>query len=403
MTLRNTWRARRALGLAALVGAAPVSASQTEPTVPVDASSGLRALEVIESDEAATTPDLADLLLRSLGRPWADVDTPDPDSSDVEGGTGNVFWSVPGFPVDGFRVFVQGGLVESATLDFAPGGPDLAAFAGRLYDRLGSPRADGFYATDQTGYPFSLAVDAAANRLTARAVPGQTVGDGPLPLQFSSVASRTDSVHTFVDVPPTVVGGLEALHDAAVYPAGAEDAEGIVYVQVVVETDGRASGLTIARSPDSRLDAAALDAIATVRFVPGRHRGQPVRVQTALPVRFAAPSPPIVETPPLLVDGLEGLQRRVVYPRAARRAGVEGAVMVWLTVEPDGRPSNVRVSAEGTRIVCRNVASTSCSEGRSALVKAALQAVEGSRFEPATREGEPVDVEYALPVRFVLR
>ncbi len=51
----------------------------------------------------------------------------------------------------------------------------LAGFAQQLYDRLGSPRADGFYASDQTGYPFSLAIDALANRLTARAVPGQLI------------------------------------------------------------------------------------------------------------------------------------------------------------------------------------------------------------------------------------
>lgn len=37
-----------------------------------------------------------------------------------------------------------------------------------------------------------------------------------------------------------------------------------------------------------------------------------------------------------LVGGIDGLARAVVYPEAARTAGVEGTVRVQLTVEPDG-------------------------------------------------------------------
>ena len=135
---------------------------------------GLQLLDGIEPSDERAIPDLANDLLRSLGRPWEDVlpTFPEPDSSAVENSLGEAWWSVSRFPVDGFRAFVQDGRVESVTLDFSPEGPDLAAVARRLYHRLGSPRADGFYATDQTGYPFSLAIDAQGNRLTARVVPG---------------------------------------------------------------------------------------------------------------------------------------------------------------------------------------------------------------------------------------
>ncbi|MEO0558225.1 MAG: hypothetical protein AAF170_08585 [Bacteroidota bacterium] len=148
-------------------------------TAPADSAPprGLVDLGIIEADEAHTLPALADELVLSLGHLWSDrqFDLATPDSTLFADGLGDVWWSAPSFPVDGFRVFVQNGRVESVTLDFSSEGPDLPGLSRQLYDRLGSPRADGFYAVDQTGYPFSLAIDALANSLTARVVPGQVV------------------------------------------------------------------------------------------------------------------------------------------------------------------------------------------------------------------------------------
>lgn len=130
-------------------------------------------------DTGTSIPPLANELVNALGRSWAAIQPTlaVPDSSAMDRDLGDVWWSVPESSVEGIRAFVQRGRIESVTLDFSPDGPDLAALARRLYDQLGSPRADGFYAVDQTGYPFSLAIDALANRLTVRAVPGQVVTD----------------------------------------------------------------------------------------------------------------------------------------------------------------------------------------------------------------------------------
>ncbi len=95
----------------------------------------------------------------------------------------------------------------------------------------------------------------------------------------------------------------------------------------------------------------------------------------------------IVEDPPQLIGGLEGLQSRIQYPELARRAGIEGTVFVQFVVDENGRvqdPVCVRDPGGGT-----------CEE--------ALRAVRTSEFQPGRQRGRAVKVRFSLPVRFRLR
>ncbi|MEM6327812.1 MAG: energy transducer TonB [Bacteroidota bacterium] len=94
-----------------------------------------------------------------------------------------------------------------------------------------------------------------------------------------------------------------------------------------------------------------------------------------------------VQQEPVLIDGLEGLQRRVVYPEMARTVGVQGTVYVQSVVERDGSVSGA----------------TAVRSPNDLLSEAALTAVRASQFEPGHQRGIPVRVRYTLPVRFVLR
>jgi protein TonB len=74
------------------------------------------------------------------------------------------------------------------------------------------------------------------------------------------------------------------------------------------------------------------------------------------------------------------------YPATARRAGVEGQVVV-----------RARVTAEGT------VHEVQLRRGAHPLLdEAALDAVERWRFTPALRDGRPVAVWANVPIRFYL-
>ena len=215
----------------------------------------------------------------------------------------------------------------------------------------------------------------------------------------------TPEVFEVVEVQPELIGGLEGLQQRVVYPdeARREGIEGRVVVQFVVDEQGRVTEAVAVHSPDPRLSAAALAAVEGSQFTPGMVRGRPVKVRFAVPLTFrlrgaeAEEGTPTGwgqgsagerdEEPPVLVGGLEGLQARVVYPEEARRQRIEGLVVVQFIVGKDGQIANEAVVQSPHPL----------------LARAALDAVRQSQFEPARVDGEPVEVQFAVPVSFRLR
>lgn len=86
------------------------------------------------------------------------------------------------------------------------------------------------------------------------------------------------------------------------------------------------------------------------------------------------PPRPVVQAPPL-------------YPMSARQDGLEGEVALEFVVGVDGTVSDVRVTE---------------SRPGTVFVSAARSAVEGWRFEPAKRGGDPVPVRVRVPLTFEL-
>ena len=109
-----------------------------------------------------------------------------------------------------------------------------------------------------------------------------TEADGP------SLSVQNDTTYVIVEDSPRPVGGLEAIQAMVEYPALAKKAqvEGRVFVQFVVNLEGRAEDIMITRGIGAGCDEAAVEAIKKTRFTPGRQRGEPVRVKMSLPVTF---------------------------------------------------------------------------------------------------------------------
>lgn len=94
-----------------------------------------------------------------------------------------------------------------------------------------------------------------------------------------------------------------------------------------------------------------------------------------------------VEHMPRLKGGLAKLQGCVEYPEMARKAGIEGRVVVQFIVNEEGKveePHIIRGIGGGTD-------------------EEALRCVKQAEFEPGRQRGEPVRVQYSLPVVFKLQ
>lgn len=78
-----------------------------------------------------------------------------------------------------------------------------------------------------------------------------------------------------------------------------------------------------------------------------------------------------------------------VYPDFAKRAGVQGTVMLEVDVYKDGTVGNIKVlrSVQG---------------GPGGLDEAAINAVRNIRFQPGKSSGNPVDTTVNIPVEFKL-
>ncbi|MEM8484088.1 MAG: TonB family protein [Bacteroidota bacterium] len=101
-------------------------------------------------------------------------------------------------------------------------------------------------------------------------------------------ADPSGEVFMIVEEMPVLIGGLAGIQALINYPdaAKAEGIEGRVFVQFVVDTNGQVTDPVIVRGIGAGCDEEALRAVSQARFVPGRQRGQVVKVKMSLPVTF---------------------------------------------------------------------------------------------------------------------
>jgi TonB family protein len=86
------------------------------------------------------------------------------------------------------------------------------------------------------------------------------------------------------------------------------------------------------------------------------------------------------------VDLVE-LQKKIIYPEMAKRAGIEGKVTVRVLVGKDGKPIKAVVQQSDSEL----------------LNKAAVKAVMESVFTPAIQNQQPVATWVSIPINFTLR
>ncbi|MFD2251066.1 TonB family protein [Pseudochelatococcus lubricantis] len=114
--------------------------------------------------------------------------------------------------------------------------------------------------------------------------------------------------------------------------------------------------------------------------------GTMVLAQTAAPRPGAGENAKGRTVPPRPYPG-DVMKHWPAYPDEARAAGQEGTVVVRLRITAAGNPENITVERSSSVV---------------SLDVAAALAVSRWKFEPATRDGKPVDATVSLPIRFSL-
>ena len=134
--------------------------------------------------------------------------------------------------------------------------------------------------------------DAQANSVNVEMKKNEIV-NVPQPSHANTKVSENDKVFEIVEQNPMFPGGNSALMDwlssNLKYPATAEEngIMGRVLVQFVVNKDGSIVEPKVLRSVDPALDKEAIRLVSSMpKWIPGKNRGQAVRVSFTLPITF---------------------------------------------------------------------------------------------------------------------
>lgn len=94
------------------------------------------------------------------------------------------------------------------------------------------------------------------------------------------------------------------------------------------------------------------------------------------------------DEPPSPIGGFGSIQKALKYPEIARKAGIEGRVIIQVLVSEKGKVIKTRIIK---------------SLGHSGCDEAAVKAIRGVKWKPALQRDKPVKVWVAIPVIFRLK
>ncbi len=229
-----------------------------------------------------------------------------------------------------------------------------------------------------------------------------------LAFQAQNAAARTSTVESPASTrasPPTQDSdcSLDLIRQTwPDYPKKAKGANvtGEVVLKAVIGKDGKPKNV-VYLSGHPLLAKAAVGAVSKWRYEPCRLKEGPVEVATRIRITFRLDANGTPSFSSNRSDEVErvyfvndsGIRRPSLtygpdpaYTEAARKAGIQGTVVLSCTVTSTGTVRNVTVSKSLDP----------------QLDQQAIEAVRGWRFDPAIKDGRPVSVWVLVEVKFVL-
>lgn len=94
------------------------------------------------------------------------------------------------------------------------------------------------------------------------------------------------------------------------------------------------------------------------------------------------------DDPPTPIGGFQAIQKKLKYPEIARKAGIEGQVVIYAKIDKKGNVIKTRV--------VKALGNSGCNE-------AAIKAIKSVKWKPAMQRDKPVTVWVSVPVKFRLK
>lgn len=226
--------------------------------------------------------------------------------------------------------------------------------------------------------------------------------------QAQTDTASNSIIYNSCDMMPEFPGGNAAMMryigDHLKYPEEAlkSGKQGKCVLRFVITKNGNVGEVKVLRSVSPECDAEAARVVRTLTFSPGKQDGSAVNVWYTLPISFKLASSTPVSSLPCHVDSagnvytmpefpggdaalMQLLTDNIVYPEISPIFKVRGRCVVNFLVTKTGDIDTIKVEQSLFR----------------PFDEAVISAVKRlPKFKPATKNGEPVDVWYTLPVTF---
>ncbi len=218
----------------------------------------------------------------------------------------------------------------------------------------------------------------------------------PVPAELEKFAKGAVKVEGDLK-PPKLAKRFDPVYPEEAVKAGIE---GTVILEARIDTLGKVTDVMTLRSVPA-LDQAAVEAIKQWVYEPMVIKGKPVEAVFTVTVRFALDRG---EKKDAMKKGGEGLEKEAVratgeinpphlikrvnpvYPEEARKAGIQGTVILEAMTDEQGNVARVKVLQSIPQ-----------------LDQAAIDALKQWKYEPVIIDGKPKAVVFTVTIRFQLK
>lgn len=157
---------------------------------------------------------------------------------------------------------------------------------------------------------------------------------------------------------------------------------------------GNIEKVFLGKDNDKNINRIVLNTIKDWRYKPGVKDGKNVKSQLPIILWFETNQSineddflPMVENMPGPIGGMFAIQEKIRYPEIAKRAGIQGKVIIQAFIDENGNVVHTKVL---------NSIGGGCDE-------MAVDAVKETKFTPGRVEGKPVKVQVTIPIVFKLQ